>query len=415
MKIRRKRVEGMPGLCTREYKNAEGTTTVLYYARIKPKASGKWTLFALGSDREDAIDRYREIKIANRRGEDLSRFKPEKKSPADPAPETKVMTFSEWATEYPLQEGVKDKRSLSADLGMIRLHLEPFFGSDPLPHITRKRLIEYINAREKEKTVRHGKPSKKPVARGTISNELSLLRHMLNVYNREHDDQKITLPSFDGLIKRVAHGGRALDAEERQKVLAHYPRWMARLAEFATETCLSQGDILRLTESMIDRDNRVIVPDGGRMKIRGKAEEQPKQIAPLTDRALEIIDEIFAERRKSKVPIIGPLFTREDGRRITRDIISRAVRRAWKNAEVKKFVFHNYRNTALTDWADEGIHVDVAMQASGHTSVQMHKRYVGLQRHHIAKAFGLKRPVDPKSVTKKCDQEPVNNACGAAN
>ena len=29
------------------------------------------------------------------------------------------------------------------------------------------------------------------------------------------------------------------------------------------------------------------------------------------------------------------------------------------------------------------------MQASGHASVQMHKRYIDLQRSHIAKAFGL--------------------------
>jgi integrase len=56
---------------------------------------------------------------------------------------------------------------------------------------------------------------------------------------------------------------------------------------------------------------------------------------------------------------------------------------------VEKFVFHNYRNTALTDWVDRGINVDAAMQASGHTSVQMHKRYLDLRRHHIAKAFGL--------------------------
>ena len=75
---------------------------------------------------------------------------------------------------------------------MIRLHLDPFFGSDP--HITRRRLVEYINVREKEKTIRNGKPSKKPVARGTISNELSLLRNMLNVYNREHDDEKNRYP-----------------------------------------------------------------------------------------------------------------------------------------------------------------------------------------------------------------------------
>ena len=400
----------MPGLYTREYPNAEGGITKLYYGRIKPKIGGGRVEFALGSDARKAVDRWTEIRIANRRGEDLSRFKPEKKSAAKEELETKAGTFAQWAKEYPLQQGVKEKRSLSADLGMLRLHLEPFFGEDPLSAITRKRLIDYINAREKEKTIRNGKMSKKPVSRGTISNELSLLRHMLNVYNREHDDEKVMVPSFDGLIKRVARGGRALDTKERKKVLAVYPLWLARLAEFATETCLSEGDILRLTDSMIDLENRVIVPDGGRMKIQGKADEQPRQIAPLTDRALEIIDEILTDRRKSKVPTIGPLFTRDDGRRITRDMISRGVRRAWKAAGVKKFVFHNYRNTALTDWADRGISADVAMQAAGHTSVQMHKRYLDLQRHHIAKAFGLK-----KVVTKNGDQAQRQEAASAAN
>jgi hypothetical protein len=65
------------------------------------------------------------------------------------------------------------------------------------------------------------------------------------------------------------------------------------------------------------------------------------------------------------------------------------VKGAWKQAEIRKFVFHNYRNTALTDWADKGINADIAMKAAGHTSVQMHKRYLDLQRSHVAKAFGL--------------------------
>ena len=56
-----------------------------------------------------------------------------------------------------------------------------------------------------------------------------------------------------------------------------------------------------------------------------------------------------------------------------------------KNTGVKKFTFHNYRNTALTRWARQGINVDVAMRASGHSSVQMHKRYGDLQREDIAK------------------------------
>ena len=266
---------------------------------------------------------------------------------------------------------MKDKRSLSADLGMIRLHLDPFFGDKPLSAITRTLLTKYIGIRTRETAVRNGKASKKPVARGTISNELSLLRHMLKVYNREHDEEKIAVPSFDDLVKRVKRGGRALDEDERKNVLAVYPKWLARLAEFATETSMSQGDILRLTESMLDRKHRVIVPDGGRMKTQETADEQPRQMAPLTDRALQIVEEILAERRSSilaerhnskVISISGPLFTREDERRITRDMISRGVKQAWKKAEVKRFVFHNYRNTALTDWAAKGISADIAIR-----------------------------------------------------
>lgn len=69
-------------------------------------------------------------------------------------------------------------------------------------------------------------------------------------------------------------------------------------------------------------------------------------------------------------------------------MISRVVKKAWTAAELKPFVFHNYRNTALTEWARRGINVDVAMRASSHSSVQMHKRYIDLQAEDIAAAFG---------------------------
>ena len=78
-------------------------------------------------------------------------------------------------------------------------------------------------------------------------------------------------------------------------------------------------------------------------------------MAPLTDRCLEILDKILAKNRRSKVAGLE-IFTREDGRKI-----SRAVKRAWKKAKTKKFVFHNYRNTALTDWVNRGINLDAAM------------------------------------------------------
>jgi hypothetical protein len=91
----------------------------------------------------------------------------------------------------------------------------------------------------------------------------------------------------------VNHVGRSLDTDERKKVLAEYPKWLARVSEFAAETTISEGDILRLTDAMIDRENRVVVPAGGRMKTRhNDGADNHVQIAPLTDRALQILDEI---------------------------------------------------------------------------------------------------------------------------
>jgi len=185
------------------------------------------------------------------------------------------------------------------------------------------------------------------------------------------------------LIVRTARGGRSLTAEEQKKILAVYAPWMRRLAEFAKETCLAEGDLLRLTEDMIDETRGVIIPQGGRKKTG------VEQVSPLTFRARAILEEVKTERQRGFIiPFNGLIFTREDGRPITKDMIQSQVEKAIKNASVKKFTFHNYRNTALTEWARRGINVDVAMKASGHSSVQMHKRYLDLQKEDVAAAFG---------------------------
>ena len=373
-----------PGFYRREYKTASGATSVFYYGRLKPKRGGKRCLFALGSDENKAKDEWSIIKVRNRRSEELGEYKPQKPIPQN----TKGITVAEWAEKYPLQEKIKEKRSLSADLGMIRLHLRPFFGAVQLTALTREMLINYINERMKETVVRNNKASKKAVVRGTVSNELSCLRRMLSVAARE--GLQVARPSFEDLIIRRKRGGRALSRDERRKVLPFYPKWLAWIAEFATETGLSEGDILRLTPDMVDHNAGVIVPEGGRLKTQATTEETVEQVAPLTPRSREILDEIQAERKRGRIVanLNGLLFTRDDGRKITRDMISRAVKRAWKKAGVKPFVFHNYRNTALTEWSRQGIPVDVAMKATGHTSVQMHKRYIDLQRGDVAAAFG---------------------------
>jgi hypothetical protein len=74
------------------------------------------------------------------------------------------------------------------------------------------------------------------------------------------------VPSFEALVVRTERGGRALTEDEEKKLLAIYPPWMRRLAEFADETCLAQGDLLRVTEDAIDTKTGILWLNFGRGK-----------------------------------------------------------------------------------------------------------------------------------------------------
>ena len=365
----------------RQYQTKAGEWMTLYYARLVCRLKNKRRVFPLGSDLREAKDKLKKIEAQDVDRHDFDLDRQREVKPKERDGKSEPFTFNEWAEKYSTFDDVKRKRSLPDELRMIRLHLKPFFGSMLLTEIAREGLCRYVDKRTGDTLIRCGKRSKKAVHRGTVSNELSCLRRMLRVAARE--GYQVSVPSFEDLIVRTKRGGRALTADEQKKVLAVYAPWMRRLAEFAKETCLSEGDLLRLTDDMIDRAKGVIVPDGGRKKT------DVEQVSPLTPRARAILDEIKAERRSRSILRLNRLvFTREDGQPITKDMIQAQVEKAIKATGIKKFTFHNYRNTALTEWARRGINVDVAMKASGHSSVQMHKRYLDLQQEDIAAAFG---------------------------
>jgi integrase len=127
----------------------------------------------------------------------------------------------------------------------------------------------------------------------------------------------------------------------------------------------------------------VIVPDGGRKKT------SVEQCSPLTPRALAILNEIHAARRAGAIipNVNGLVFTRADGRPITKDMIQTQVGKAIKATGIKKFVFHKYRATALTEWTRRGYPVDIAMRAAGHSSQQVRDRYLNLRKERILRPF----------------------------
>ena len=160
-------------------------------------------------------------------------------------------------------------------------------------------------------------------------------------------ENRSRLRSASGRKSARSLAGEHLSADDHKKVLAVYPMWLARLAEFAKETYLSQGDLLHLTDDEIDTRLGVIKPEGGRIKTG------VERVSPLTKRAREILDEIRREKRSGAIipNVNGLVFTKEDGAPITKRMINGQIEKAVRKTRVKKFVFHNYRNTALTEWA----------------------------------------------------------------
>jgi integrase len=390
-----------PRLYRRTYETADGAESTLYYARFVCKLKGRRRMFALGGDLKKAKDDLKDFDYRNRHKEDFDagKAKPEAK-PAEAKPQP--MTVREWAGHYLTREETKELRSYDR-VRQLSVPLVRLLGDIPLVELTYDDLVDYAGTRKNEFVIRNKKPSKTVrVKPGTVANELSLLRAMLNAAflckdrklkdkdgKRTKDLQYPGLKgftvnvSFKGLLER-SQRERVLEPHEQEALLGVYPTWLRRIAIVAQETCLSEGDIIRLTRPMIDRKVREIVPANGRKKTR------VAQRAPLTDRVLQVLEEVEREKRREKiVDVNGPIFTREDGRRITKDMIAQAVQLACKRAGVADFVFHDYRHTALTEWAAQGRAVEVAMLAAGHKSVEMHNRYVNLKASQVAKAFGL--------------------------
>jgi hypothetical protein len=129
--------------------------------------------------------------------------------------------------------------------------------------------------------------------------------------------------SFRGVLPAVKGRERLLSQGEIKRLFAASPTWLRRVCEASLETALSEGDLIRLTDDMVDEENGVIVPAGGRCKT------EVTQVAPLTERFGEILNEMRQERKRSKVKNIGGLvFTREDRRPIDKDMITGALKRA---------------------------------------------------------------------------------------
>jgi len=375
MKDKFKRIERH--LYKRQYLTGNGDWSTLYYG-IFVDWKRKRRRFPLGSNLQGARDKLGRLHKRNDAEYDFDAEAEKKSQP--------VVKYSAWADECMVKQGAgviitrsrKQPKDSTLDRERASIYpLKQYFGDLILSEITSEKIAGYVPWRTAQNLVRCGKAAKGFVSQSCVANELACLRKHLryaNVRGLIATLPAITLPAKGRAI-------RLPNDKEFKKLIETSPIWLRRMVIVSAESSLSEADILRLDDSMIDKNEGVIVPEGGRAKTG------VVQVAPITPEVSAVLEEIEQERKM--VANISKLIFTRNGKPITKGMLQGAFSTAANKAGIEGFTFHGLRHLAKTRWARGGITVEVAMLGAGHASVQMHQHYVHLQRGDVAKAFKM--------------------------
>jgi len=400
-------------LYERTRRTADGEVRYYYYAIFTCKLKRKRRVIALGSDLDAAKVELAEILADNMRG-DGKDFDAVKKPVAEGG-----MTFAKWTQDYFDKKVDPEKRASGVEREKRSFKaLEPYFGHMPLGDIKRSVITDYRNKRlqdpvmrccnaKKEKKLKpvmvDGKP--KTVSFSTVNRELALLRFLLNL--AEEDGKIDAAPRFTGkdkskrLIKseKDRRRERVAEPDEIAALLENMPRRAQRVVVALLETAMRAGEVINLRWDM------------GKVKVNGKTvkagvddkagfirlpasyvKEKKDRSVPITPALQAVFDELKAEQRQ--IPnVLGRVFTRA-GKPIKS--IRKAFELACSRAGIEDLRLHDFRHTAITNWAAEGKPQAVIMAAAGHHSVQQNDSYTNIKEGHLKAAFGgeiVQRPL----------------------
>lgn len=235
-------------LYRRRHQKKDGDWVIRYYGRFVDH-TGKRRRFALGKDLEKARRKLGTHKTRNDAEFDFDKEKRERAAQA--------LTFADWADEFlEVQKALirkageaqrkGDKKIASStherDLQLLKHLNRTFGGGMALADIKADDIEAFKAARRGEKIIRDGKQSTVAVSESEIASELSLLRKLLKAAAAK--DRIAKAPGMD--VPKKSERTRVLKDWEYKKLLVASPAWFKRLQVFAYETCVGQGDLLRL-------------------------------------------------------------------------------------------------------------------------------------------------------------------------
>lgn len=265
--------------------------------------------------------------------------------------EAEQTTLAEALDRYE-REVLPTKKSVTGTLPHIRA-LRERLGSYSLAAITSALIAKYRDERLQE------------VGPQTVKHDLSVLSRLLNVAMREwgialpggNPVQQIKMPKLpEGRDRRLRPG-------EGGALLAALPAPHDALCCFAIETAMRRSEMARMRWEHVDFKKRVLLVPEGKTKTRW---------VPLSQEAVHILQSL-PRRLDGMIWGFRP------------DSITQAFDRACKAAGLQDLRFHDLRHEATSRLFERGLNLMEVASITGHSTLQMLKRYTHLRAEDLAK------------------------------
>lgn len=251
-------------------------------------------------------------------------------------------------------------KKLSADTETYLLNA---FIRQPIAKLTLAQLTSshFVTYREKRL---------KDVKAGTVNRELSIVKHALDVAVREWDIP-IRINPLSQIKKLKVNNARSrrLTDEEYQRLMeaidATRNDLIKPLMDFAIETGMRRGEILRLEWNYIDCDARTLhIP----ITKNGHA-----RTIPLTMKAIAILEELKQQDGADRYKPFP----------LSDEAAKQAWRRLLKRSGIEDLHFHDFRHEAISRFFERGLSLPEVALISGHRDYKMLFRYTHLRAEDI--------------------------------
>lgn len=273
-------------------------------------------------------------------------------------------TLIEVTQEYLVYKEQQGKRTVKDDKRILENRMLPYFGKAlPVRGLSTEAIAQY----EKERIG--------TVSAYTVSNELTVLRHLLRLAKKWGYLDRV--PEIE-LPKKPEGRTRYLTQEEIGRLLKACAQsrnpYLLAIVILAINTGMRKGEILKLDWARVDLgadlgfNARITLYDTKNGKPRG---------VPLNRAAIEAL----ARTEPNPDNRTGPVFKARDG--VAWGKIRTAFELAVQRAEIPGFRFHDLRHTAASWMVMKGRNLKEVQEVLGHRDFRMTNRYAHLSPAHL--------------------------------